>query len=621
MKAVLKKSWPIIIFLIIVGAELLFGIGTINNNIDDPNRITYFSADEGGLADIMWLHYSGEKRQSFQWYWDYGLEMIYMADFARLLSPFINFTPETFILLLRWIHFLASILCLFALWRLVGYHFGKGWQQVLAVIFLSARPTFPGNFHTLKPDSLVLLFMLIGLDYSLRIIKEPRLKRNLFIAAACASLATVIKYSGIFLLPAIIMAVYLARRYQRQTYGKTVFPVLKIAWLLSFLVGIIFIILPVSFILFYIRKATGLSWYQQYGLYGSLLRDKIILFTCLSGLFLILLSPVIWILDRINNRFFKKIIAWFDEFSSHTSLVFGLFLAFILIFAFKLVLNPRLFINIYAPLGPTLFGSEAAVVLSKAGILQAFLYNIRDKCSLLDGIVLLLFLFYICMELFYWKQSLKADRLKTYKRIVLLTFVLIPLVMIFLSTVKVTAVHLVPFFIIMALLAIQGFQIFNNLYRGRRTAKSIITFFLCMLFIIDIAINSSITMREKIKLMHQREDLAYDIGQWWRYNIPSNARIVADHYMNAYIPSGYENVKVCGWDSENRLQELRHLVNAYRPQYIYYNERSFEKDGVIPSMAEMLPGYRSRLVKSFNGKARRYQRHKRDKFVVYEIIY
>src|SRR3989338_7536077 len=134
----IQKGIISVTLLIVCIFTFYVSLPTVFDNIGDPNMIAYFNADEGGQMDIIWHYYSGQKRDSFQWDFDYGLEMVYLADFSRLvLSKFIHFTPGIFVLILRWINFLAWVLAFFALWRLVRRHFGGHWQAALR----SGEPT------------------------------------------------------------------------------------------------------------------------------------------------------------------------------------------------------------------------------------------------------------------------------------------------------------------------------------------------------------------------------------------------------------------------------------------------------------------------------------------------
>ncbi len=619
--SIFKKKIAWFCFIAVCAFTLLLGLPSINNNINDPNMIVYLNADEGMLMDIIWLYYSGQKRESFQYSLEYGLEMLYLADFARLvLSNFICFTPTTFVLILRWIHLVGWIFSFFALWRLINYHFGNKWQPALAVILLAVRPAFVHASYTLKPDPLVLFVMIIGLDYALRIIKEPLVKRNLYIATACASIGFLIKYAGLFLLPAIVASIYFSKRYQKKISSKKIFPKLKISWTFPSLFGLILITFPLIFIIFYVRKSTGFTWYQQYGLWGSMLQNKFIFLIYTIGIFLIFLPLIIFFLNKINNKFFKKIITWINEINSHALIVCSLFMVFSLLFGFRWIITPQHFIDTYAQFGPSFTRAGAVSMISEKGLLSSFFQNIGDKIFAIDPIISVLFLFYLGMEIYYRRQNLKNNLLMLFKRLVLLGFLIMPFIVMF-SMLRIHRRHMLPFFIAMVILAIQGLYIFNATYNGRRLIKRIVIVLVGTLFIADISINATETIKSRIYQFHQREDIAFELGQWWKENIPINAKIVADHYNCVYIPSGYKNLKTCLWNSENRAKDLRKLVNTYYPQFIYYNKGRYGTEKPMPSIEEILPTKRVKLIKSFDSAERRYKRCRGDKFVIYEILY
>ena len=101
----LKSAAPHILLGILCVLALMACLPCIYRNIEDPNLIVYFSQDEGHLMDHAWFYYTGQKRDSFQFETDYGLELIYLAGLSRaVLSKFILFTPVIFILILRWLN-------------------------------------------------------------------------------------------------------------------------------------------------------------------------------------------------------------------------------------------------------------------------------------------------------------------------------------------------------------------------------------------------------------------------------------------------------------------------------------------------------------------------------------
>ena len=79
-----NNAVSIIVLVAVCAGVLLLAAPAMNYNIGDPNMIVYFNADEGGLMDEVWWYYSGAKLPSFQWDFDYGLEMKYLADIARV---------------------------------------------------------------------------------------------------------------------------------------------------------------------------------------------------------------------------------------------------------------------------------------------------------------------------------------------------------------------------------------------------------------------------------------------------------------------------------------------------------------------------------------------------------
>lgn len=599
--------------------SLLLTLPTINNNINTPNRIAYFNADEGGLMDVVWLYYSGEKRESFQWDFDYGLEMVYLADFARsILSRFIDFTPGIFVLILRWIHLLAWVFSFFALWCLVNRHFKSEWQAALCVALLATRPAFAYFSNNLKPEPLVLLIMIMGLNYTLRVIEEPSKKNNLIIAVICAVLAFLVKFAGLFLLPAIILSIYFAKRYDSAfAQNKAAFTQVKNPWIFPLLAGLVITALPLLAIFFYQRKSTGTTWYGQFGLWGSLQQNMFILFMCVVGLLIILSSPLTLFLEKSKNRLVKKVIRLTNELNSYALVVSVVFAVFVILFGFRWLITPGHFLNIYAQFSSTSL-SEASSVIGTKGLISAFLWNFTARISVLDYLIFFFFLLYLFQEKHNFNNNLKDNWLRLYKRIALLIFTIPPLIIMFFML-RMAQHHMLPFFVAMSILSVQGCSMFIASLKKRRLLKAIAITLISILFIADIAINAVKVIRSRVYQFNQDEDIAFELDPWWRNNIPPEARIVSDHYIHVYIPSGYKNIRTLNCNEKDRVIRLRELVDTYYPEYVYYNARVSE-GGILPLPEEIFPGRKLKLVKSFDSAGQAYQRRAGDKFVIYKIV-
>src|SRR3989338_9003451 len=230
MNAKMKKFIAYLAFVTAVIGSAALVLPAINDRIDDPNLLAYFSHDEGYLMDLIWYYHSGQKRDSFQYDGDYGLEFSYLVDILRPFSRFVTFTPGTFVLFLRWFHLILWLAFIVLLWRFVMRHFGRLWQASTAVILFSTNPAFSYIFScSLKPDPLLLLLMLMSLDNALRIF-DSRPRRHLVLAVAFAAAAALTKFFiGLFLLGPIVIAVYLANRYYKEK-GIFNIPNLRCSW-------------------------------------------------------------------------------------------------------------------------------------------------------------------------------------------------------------------------------------------------------------------------------------------------------------------------------------------------------------------------------------------------------
>lgn len=611
----------IFILFVICAASALSVLPTIHNNIDEPNLIVYFNGDEGYAMDLIWFYYSGEKRDSYQMDVDYGIEMLYLSDLARLvLSKFIDFTPGTFVLILRWLHLAFWLCALIAVWFLVGYHFGKGWQQILVTLLLAVRPAFNYFSNSLKPEPLVLLVMIFGFHFIFKTLEKPSTK-YISISILSASVAFLIKFAGVFLIPAIIAAIYLGQQRQMAFNRRFlhIFPKTQYSWILELLIGISLIALPFLFIFFYVRKSTGSTFYEEFGLLGSFLKYKAtFLIFCIGAVF-IFISMLIFALSSTRNSSLKRIMEKINEVNSYALIVVGLFSAFTLFLGFRWMFQWENFRMTYSYNLLDFMGILNMENVPQGVMLKTYLNIVASKILSFDIIMLFLLGFYVAVEFYFGKKNLDYDRLRLRKRLALVVM-LIPVFMSIFTFGRFTQHHMLPFFVAVSILGIQGIEIFNNNFNGKRLIKTMAFGFVSALLVIDIVLNGADLMRSRIYQFNQRNDIAFEVSKWLRENISADTLILAEHHTNVYIPVEYKNVKTFGYHRPDRIKQMRQLLEFYRPRYIYYNERAAEK-ALSLSIGEMLPNKKVRLVESFESSGRRYQRKRGDKFVIYEVSY
>lgn len=611
----------IVLIAVCVGAFLL-AAPAISDNINDPNMIAYFNADEGGLMDIAWWYYSGQRRDTFQWDFDYGLEMRYLADTARLLSKWIDFTPGTFVLILRWLHLFSWIAALIALWYFVGYHFGRGWQQSVAVLLLATRPSFGYFICNLKPEPLVLLLMIIGLHYSLKIIREPSWK-NLLIAVALASLAFITKFAGGFLLTAIVLAMYLSKfRDPGINPARAAYPTLKWFWALPAIMGLLMMALPVLILTFYVRKSTGTTWAHEYGIWGSLLRNKIGISAVSAGLCGIALSAALRLFAGVKNGMVRKIMDLIKELSSYALVVFGIFAAFVAIFGFRWILAPKLFITTYAFLGTSGPATASILMIPEKGFLYAFLHNMAAQIKEFDATMILLFVVYLGTEAYFCIKgtALQTDRVKALKRFVLLGF-LVPAFGCIFSMMRIVAHHMLPFFVALSVLSLQGIDMLLSSLRRKRLYFYSASAIFAALLLSDIGANGTALIKECVYRFNQNEDIAYDVARWWHDNMPKNAAVVAEEYTRSYIPAEHKNIILFKSYFRNRNEILRELVLKHRPEFVYYNAGTRIAGEEMPPMQEIVPEFKFEEVASFDSSKKRFEKLRGARFVIYKVVY
>ncbi|MBU0604869.1 MAG: glycosyltransferase family 39 protein [Candidatus Omnitrophica bacterium] len=601
------------LILICIGS-LAITFPTIANNSSNPDLITYFSADEGGLMDEAWYYYSGEKRDSFQWDIDYGLEMVYVADLSRaVLSKFMKIGPGTLVLILRWIHLLSWLGALVALWLLIGRHFGKGWGQAIAVALLAVRPALLYFMNSLKPEPLVLLLIIVGLDYTLRIVEKPA-RSNVVIAVACAAAAMVVKFSGIFLLPVIVGALYLGDIY-RAAPGKglvTTRAEAKFAWTFPMLLSIPMIAAPFLAIFFYVRRHNGLTLYQEYGLVQSMSLYKIVYLVWFAAAALIAVSFLMFTMNRSKNRLVIKVMQHVNRINSYAIIVGAVFSVSFAVFGARWFTMPRHFIDTYVYNGMDFSGGEVVQgIRSAAEFFTVFFKGVWEKIISFDPVIFTFIGLYIINETRLFERGGAIDRAGRYKRCVLLIF-LLPFFASIFTMGRLAGHHMLPFFMVAAILAVQAAEIFTKINRK----------YLCLLVYIillaDIGVYGIDMARSNLYKVRQREDTVFTIARWWRVNVPPDARIVAQHHMQVYVPEEYKNVRRLHWNGKDEEAQLRKLIREYSPRYIYHRKTP---DGTVGAfdIETVLPEKKLRLIKVFDDSGIGYRRTPGEKFFIHEI--
>lgn len=578
--------------------SLALTLPTIFNHIHDPNLITYFNADEGYLMDLIWSYFSGEMRGSYMGSIDYGLEMVYLSDLAKTVFPFIHFSPGSFVLILRLIHLLAWMGSLILLWVLVGRHFKKGWSQVVCVLLLSVNSAFAYFINNLKPEFLVLFFILLSLYFLLRLVEKPSYG-SFILSIAFAAVAMVIKFSGIFLLPPIIAAVYISRK---NSIGRDLFPIKKNAGVYLCLLCILFAFTPLLPVYFYVRKTSGLTYYEEFGLWQSILKFKFIFFiwTCLGG------AVTFFLIPAFHSKKVK-------EFNSNAWTAIRVFILCFMIFGCRWFSIPRHLIETYSfHVLDFTGGTSLSISMNFSSLFHAFLAGIISRVFSCDFFIYVALIIYLWLEFQVYLKGALQDHPQFFKRLILLGF-LVPFFFIMLTPGRITSHHLLPFFVVIFILVMEGVYIAK-----RRVIQGVLM--TCLL--ITVVIHGTTTIKSRVHQFQQSDDIVFEFAKWWRENIPLDAKVVADHYLRVYIAPEYKNIKNLKGSLGNaeRLIQLRQILSDERPQYVYYNRGASGSDP-MPSLEEIIPDQKMRLVKVFDSDRHQYHRYEGDQIVVYELLY
>lgn len=270
--------------------------------------------------------------------------------------------------------------------------------------------------------------------------------------------------------------------------------------------------------------------------------------------------------------------------------------------------------NIFDAIG--MFAEKA--VPAGSSLLGCYLYIVFRKLVSFDGIMLLFFVFYCVVEFNFRAQNIKNDKLRLYKRLILVIFLLPGLAALF-TTGRFEKHHMLPFFMVMSILAIQGVHMFSVLFNGKKRFKTSALVVAGLLFLTDISVNAVETVQSRMYQFHQYEDIAFEIGRWWREHIPPDTVVASDRHIVVYIPPEYKNVKIFRSNHKTRAESLCQVVEDYHPRFIYYKKDDLDETP-MPPLGKLLRGRKIRQIKVFDTSGRQHQRRPGDKFFVYEIL-
>lgn len=613
-----KLFWPVFLAVVCAGT-LSLTLPTIKNNIDDPNLIVYFSGDEGMLMDLAWYYYSGEKRATLFSNIDYGIEMIYLADFSRIfLSKFIEIQPGTLVLILRWLHLLSWLGAIIALWWFVGYHFGKGWHQVFAVLLLASRPALDYFLMSLKPEPLVLLLMIIGLHYVLKIIDKPTW-RNVCLAVLFASLSFLIKFAGAFLIIAIVSSIFLARRVPGNDGRSGIFRQRKLSWIFEIVTGAILISSPFFYVFFYKRFSTGNTYFEDFGIIKSIMMNGPALIVIAFGAVLIAVSALM-IYSTLKQATLSRngIIKFANEVNSYLAPVSGLFFLFISVIGARWLSEIQGFIATYSLNLFDFMGVFNLKRASEGNVFSVYLNYIWERVISYDLLFFVLMLLYLYMEVRFYRQNISEDGKKTRKRIVLAVY-LLPFFISIASIGRLTAYHTLPFFIAIIVLSLQGISILLGRLKRKPVLINVVFAVFIVLLTSDIFVNASELAKERIYKFNLKGDIVFDFMRWWKSNIPKGSSVISDHFTRVYVTEGWTNTRIFRGDRPGREEELRGMVEANPPDYICMNEGKCGYEP-MPPIEKILPERKLKLLKEFHNDAdRKFVRHKDDRIVIYKL--
>jgi hypothetical protein len=625
MRKILDKP-----YLVITGSILmaLLVIPMLFFNVKgDPRLIPYFDHDEGYSRDLAWYYYSGERTETLQYTLDHGVELQTIVDlFVRPLSLFIQVDQGAVLLVIRLFHFVSGMLALFFLWRFLKHHFPSFWIPTAGVFGLLVSPHFVWGLDSVKEEPFLVLLVILGLEYTLRIIEEPSWK-NLILAVFFSTMAFGVKLVGLFILPGILLSLYLVNLVKGELIDRRrVYYILKnlsfiVVSILAFLVVFLLIIIPVGSKMYLSMKTDNFDLEKFASSFEPSKYMSLFVNTCIVLLIVFCIVIILW--------FYRK-----DKFSlayKRISII-PLFVLSFAIVGYRWLLDP---FGVVISRARWLHQQHAAPLnLFKVGSitqgLKLLIDNITEWLEMLfqsdvlglTGLILIVLYFFIELSSKSWRPQM--ERIRFFKRLLILSYCVFFMLFVFLFQSRHAPHHLIIINILLLILGFEGVRILLSRISNKRV-QLVFGFCLSSIIVINFWQRGFETVRWRINKTNQRFDIVFTMGDWFKNNYPYDTKIVADAPTHIYIPSEFKNVifvkprLFLDLRFRENPQRLKRIIEEAQPKLIFYNEGN-RGGSLPPSLPQLLPEYHFKKIKEFRGSHYRSRIFSDDIFVVYELV-
>jgi hypothetical protein len=612
-----------ILFIALVVPTLFYNIKS------DLRLIPYFSLDEGYGRDLAWYYYSGQKLETFQYSLDYGVEYQLIVDLlARPIGLFVKLNPNGLLLIMRIFHFICGILALIFLWKLTKRHFSGFLFPSIMTIGLVISPSFLWWLDHVKPEPFLMLLLILSFDYTLRILEDNSWK-NLILAIAFSAAAFMVKLIGLFLLPGVIITLFLSglikdNSLNRQQILKALKKIGKgILLVLIFILIALTIVIPIGSKI-YLQNKSKFSDLEQFQNNFEPTPDMILFLLLAVGLLVaIYIFVLLWLRKKKASSLILKQVN-----------ILPIFLLVSAIIGYHWSLNLFEWVITYAR---WLHQQQTAPLnlFQSSNILQSVNFLIMNgkgwfltilQIDAVGLISLTLLLAYFIAEIVFKPWLVPHEKIRCLKRLILICFCICFLGFLILFQSRFASHHIIILNIIFLLLGLEGLHIFRLKYKKGTAFKLILIFYVASLLIIFYQ-RTCLTIIWRINKIKQRYDVVYLIDRWWKQHYPYDTKIVADAPYYIYIPSEFNYVVFVqprlfkDLSFKTNSDNLKQVISKEKPKLIFYNEGTRGGD-TPPVLTELLKNYKNIKLKEimeFNGEHFEHQRFTGDRFVVYEV--